>query len=222
MLAFLTNATTLLAMVYSVYRTLVTHTMLLGDCLIVLNLFGEVSDNAQNLARILSWVDETALHVEDYRALMEKRPALAAPDAPLPTPALADIQALDIRFAYSGSQTRAIDGLTLDVKPGERIALVGENGAGKTTLVKLLLRLYDVQAGTVRAGGHDIRLYDPGRVSQALCRGVAGASTAGGVHRGQRAGAQARPATRPACATRLKRWAYGNRSDACPGASTRR
>lgn len=160
-LAFLTNATTLLAMVYSVYRTLVTHTMLLGDCLIVLNLFGEVSDNAQNLARILSWVDETALHVEDYRAFMEKRPALAAPDESCPTPALAGIQALDISFAYSGSQARAIEGLTLDVKPGERIALVGENGAGKTTLVKLLLRLYDVQAGTVRAGGHDIRLYDP-------------------------------------------------------------
>ncbi len=161
-LAFITNATTLLAMAYSAYRTLVTHTMLLGDCLVVLNLFGEVADNAQNMARMLSWVDETALHVEDYRAFMEKPPALAVRGKPLPTPELTGIRASDIAFAYAGSQARAIDRLTLDIRPGEKLALVGENGAGKTTLVKLLLRLYDVQAGNIFAGGSDIRRYEPG------------------------------------------------------------
>ncbi|MEW6543227.1 MAG: ABC transporter ATP-binding protein [Nitrospirota bacterium] len=47
--------------------------------------------------------------------------------------------------------------LTLDVKPGERIALVGPSGAGKSTMLKLLMRFYDVQAGAVTIDGHDVR-----------------------------------------------------------------
>ena len=64
-LAFITNASVLLAMIYAVYHTLVSHTMLLGDCLIVLNMFGDVADNIQNMARMFSWIAETALHGED-------------------------------------------------------------------------------------------------------------------------------------------------------------
>lgn len=160
-LAFITNATTLLATLYAAYRTLVTHTMLLGDCLVVFNMFGDVSDNAQNLARILGWVDETALKVEDYRALIERKPALAQADPPQAVRALTDIQVCDARFAYPGAHEDALRGLSLSVRPGEKIALVGENGAGKTTLVKLLLRLYDVREGSIRVSGTEIRQYEP-------------------------------------------------------------
>ena len=47
--------------------------------------------------------------------------------------------------------------MTLDVKPGERIALVGPSGAGKSTMLKLLMRFYDVQAGAITIDGHDVR-----------------------------------------------------------------
>ena len=134
-------------MIYAVYHTLVSHTMLLGDCLIVLNMFGDVADNIQNMARMFSWIDETALHVEDYRSFMEKPQTIVPEGTPKPVPALTDIQVSDASFAYDGSKANVIDDMNLDIRKGEKIALVGENGAGKTTLVKLLLRLSAVRPG---------------------------------------------------------------------------
>ncbi|MFY9316247.1 MAG: ATP-binding cassette domain-containing protein, partial [Burkholderiales bacterium] len=55
----------------------------------------------------------------------------------------------------------ALDGFSLELAPGERVALVGPSGAGKTTVLALLLRFYDPQAGSVRIGGIDLREYDP-------------------------------------------------------------
>jgi ATP-binding cassette subfamily B multidrug efflux pump len=61
----------------------------------------------------------------------------------------------DIRFGY-GRQSGLIDGLTLDVSPGEKIGLVGRSGAGKSTLVNLLLRFFDLEGGRILVDGQDI------------------------------------------------------------------
>ena len=61
-----------------------------------------------------------------------------------------------IRFGYNENQTIIRD-FSADVKPGQKIAIVGPTGAGKTTMVKLLMRFYDVNEGSIRLDGHDIR-----------------------------------------------------------------
>jgi ATP-binding cassette, subfamily B, multidrug efflux pump len=61
----------------------------------------------------------------------------------------------DVRFGY-GHQTGLIDGLSLDVQPGEKIGLVGRSGAGKSTLVNLLLRFFDLDQGRILIDGQDI------------------------------------------------------------------
>jgi ATP-binding cassette subfamily B protein len=63
-------------------------------------------------------------------------------------------------FRYPGSERWAVRGLNFVLKPGERLALVGENGAGKTTLAKLLARLYDPSEGRILLDGRDLREYD--------------------------------------------------------------
>lgn len=63
----------------------------------------------------------------------------------------------NISFSYEGSEKDSINGVTFEIKPKEKIALVGYNGAGKTTLTNLLLRLYDVKSGSIKIGGRDIR-----------------------------------------------------------------
>lgn len=61
----------------------------------------------------------------------------------------------NVRFHY-GKAKGVIDHLSLDIKPGEKIGLVGRSGAGKTTLMNLLLRFYDVESGAIRIDGKDI------------------------------------------------------------------
>lgn len=63
----------------------------------------------------------------------------------------------DVTFAYPGGRSAAHNGLSFSVAAGEKIGLVGPSGAGKTSVVKLLLRLYDPDAGRVKLGGVDLK-----------------------------------------------------------------
>lgn len=91
----------------------------------------------------------------------------APPDLPLPARALPaprpirrGIRFEDVRFTYPGAREPVLRGVSFALCPGESLALVGRNGAGKTTLVKLLLRLYDPDAGRITLDGEDLREYD--------------------------------------------------------------
>jgi len=68
-----------------------------------------------------------------------------------------EIALQSVTFTYPGTQQPAVEEVSLRIKAGETVALVGENGAGKTTLVKLIARLYEPQKGTVLFDGHDIQ-----------------------------------------------------------------
>ena len=68
-----------------------------------------------------------------------------------------EISVENITFSYEGNEKNSLDGISFEIKPYEKVALVGYNGAGKTTLTNLLLRLYDVKDGSIKIGGRDIR-----------------------------------------------------------------
>ena len=63
----------------------------------------------------------------------------------------------NVTFAYGNSERNAIDGISLSVKAGEHIALVGPSGGGKTTLASLIARFWDVKSGSVKIGGTDVK-----------------------------------------------------------------
>ncbi len=66
----------------------------------------------------------------------------------------------DVTFGYPGSEKEALEHISLDVEPGQTIALVGPSGAGKTTLCNLVARFYDPTAGRILLDGHDLRDFD--------------------------------------------------------------
>jgi len=70
-----------------------------------------------------------------------------------------EVELRDVWFCYPGTDTPALDGVSLRVAPGETVALVGATGAGKSTLVKLLARFYELSSGAVLVDGVDVRRF---------------------------------------------------------------
>jgi ATP-binding cassette subfamily B protein len=93
--------------------------------------------------------------------LLDTGPTVLPPVLPQPVPsAIAAIEFKDVWFAYQGEDWVLRD-VSFTMSPGETVAVVGHTGAGKTTLISLLLRFYDVQKGSIRIGGVDVREFDP-------------------------------------------------------------
>ncbi|MDD1689063.1 MAG: ABC transporter ATP-binding protein/permease [Methanoregula sp.] len=105
---------------------------------------------------------EDHLFLRHLFAFYDIQPRIAAPEhpAPLPVP-FHEIQFSGVSYTYPGVATPAIADVSLTLRKGEILALVGENGAGKSTFVKLLSRLYDPDKGTVSVDGIDLKAADP-------------------------------------------------------------
>ena len=121
---------------------------------------GSLAVAGQALKPLTSVIQDinTAAGASDRLAMIRRMPA---EDAGAGKPALArhheSIRFDDVSFTYPGAESPALRSITLEVRFGERIAIVGGNGSGKTTLFSLVPRLFDPDAGTVRIDGADIR-----------------------------------------------------------------
>ena len=95
--------------------------------------------------------------------LLDTRPTLVIPAMPLSLPprVKGDLRVESVSFAYPGREDLALDGFSLNIAPGERVALVGPSGAGKSTVLVLLLRFHDPKSGVVRIDGIDMAQCDP-------------------------------------------------------------
>jgi ATP-binding cassette subfamily B protein len=118
----------------------------------------------------LAQIIENSLFLDDYYALLALRPEMrtnqGGPLPPLPIQQL--IRFENVTYRYPGSERDALHEVSLDLRAGETVAIVGENGAGKTTLVKLLARLYDPDSGQVSVDGEDVRELDAGAWRQQI------------------------------------------------------
>lgn len=89
--------------------------------------------------------------------LIEEQPQIPdGEDAVVLKQADGSVEMEDVYFAYEPDQ-KLIEDFNLSVSPGQRVAIVGPTGCGKTTLINLLMRFYDVNSGSIRVSGHDIR-----------------------------------------------------------------
>lgn len=89
--------------------------------------------------------------------LIEEQPQIPeAENAPEITDAKGNVSLKGVEFSYV-PEKKLIEGLSLDVKPGQRIAIVGPTGCGKTTIINLLMRFYDVNSGSISVENMDIR-----------------------------------------------------------------
>ena len=132
--------------------------------------FARSRDLIQRLLMGASGIHEQALYLRDLFLFFEMKPTIASkPGAPpVPRPLREGFVFEDAGFQYPGSDRWAVRHVSFALRPGERIALVGENGAGKTTLTKLLARLYDPTEGRITLDGIDLREYDLASLRQTI------------------------------------------------------
>jgi ATP-binding cassette subfamily B protein/subfamily B ATP-binding cassette protein MsbA len=117
------------------------------------DLYGPIQSVSQNLAEISS----SRAGLERVFKVLDIEPDVKdAPHArPLP-PVAGRVRFEGVRFSY-GDGRPVLSGIDLDIRPGERVALLGPTGAGKSTLASLLVRFYDPKGGRITIDGHDLR-----------------------------------------------------------------
>ncbi|MCE8001567.1 ABC transporter transmembrane domain-containing protein [Billgrantia ethanolica] len=115
------------------------------------------------LAEVAGDVQRAAGAAERLLELLDAEPGIRSPiePIPLPSPLRGEIRLEGVSFSYPGRETPALDSLDLEIRSGERVALVGPSGAGKSTLFALLLRFHDPERGRVTLDGIDLREFDP-------------------------------------------------------------
>jgi ATP-binding cassette, subfamily B, bacterial len=163
MLSGLVTGTTLaLAYLFVAVRG-VAGTIDPGGVVLVIGAFTSVAGTLGQISSTFVAVDQHTTFLDDYFSFLAIDPLVPVPAAPRPVPTrlAKGIEFDDVTFSYPGGTGPAVAGLSLHIRSGELIALVGENGAGKSTLVKLLLRFYDADSGSVRVGGVDLKDLDP-------------------------------------------------------------
>lgn len=112
--------------------------------------FNEISGVLAELQNALACAER----IFDFISAESEKPD--APDALLLDGVKGSVGANDVSFSYVPDR-KLIEHFNLDVKPGQKIAIVGPTGCGKTTFINLLMRFYDVNSGSITVDGHDIR-----------------------------------------------------------------
>ncbi|RIH83334.1 putative ABC transporter ATP-binding protein [Calidithermus roseus] len=131
----------------------------LGNLVLLLQSVGSLQQNLYGLVQDGGMLYESLLYFERLEGFLARPSAFAPSSAGRSAQRFEEIRFENVGFSYPDGR-RALEGISIKLRRGERLALVGENGAGKTTLVKLLLRFYDPSEGRILVDGVDLRELD--------------------------------------------------------------
>ncbi|WP_372912630.1 ABC transporter ATP-binding protein [Salinigranum sp.] len=136
-----------------------TGTLLVGEFVTFLFMTQRFVDPLAGAGRIVNSYENARASAERIFDLSDRPVLVGESDSPVALPrdeVAGRIEYDDVAFGYR-TESPVLTGVSFTVEPGETVAFVGPTGAGKSTLAKLLLRLYDVDAGSIRVDGIDVR-----------------------------------------------------------------
>ena len=146
---------------FLVFQAAVLHSVAYSDAVVLFNRTGSLRRGFQNMADVFPMAQENSLYIEKIRAFLDYEPKMEVMKGESVPTGNADISLENISFAYKEDAGETLKNISLKVKPGEKVAIVGYNGAGKTTLIKLLMRLYDPTEGKILYHGENIKEFKP-------------------------------------------------------------
>ncbi len=133
----------------------------IGDLTFLTGAFLRLRSLVEGLLLGASQLAGQAQYLDDLFSFFAIAPGIRSPEAPapFPVPVREGFVFDDVGYRYPGQERWTVRHLSLAIRAGEVVALVGENGAGKTTIVKLLARLYDPSEGRILLDGRELRDY---------------------------------------------------------------
>ena len=140
------------------YRT-VQGAITLGDLVMYYQAFQRGQSFLREIMSGLAGLYEDNLFLSNLHEFFELKSKVVEPrhPRPVPQPMQTGLAFDHVSFRYPTGTREVLEDISLHIRPGEVVALVGENGSGKTTLIKLLCRLYDPASGTITLDGVDLR-----------------------------------------------------------------
>jgi len=159
-LAALIEAAALLAVMYFLLSSTLSATMTVGGFVMIFEAFRRGQGYMTGVVAGVSGIYEHKLFVQNLFDFLSLEPSIVSPiDAVSFPERVESIEFDDVTFTYPGMQKAAVEHFTFTASRGVIATLKGPNGSGKTTILKLLMRFYDPQQGTIRINGIDIRRF---------------------------------------------------------------
>ena len=153
----LVTTITFFVVFFRVVLKVIDGVLTVGDVAVFGGATARLRFSLEGSIRSLSSALEQTLYISNLIAFFNEKPQLISGSSAPSCPIRAEIRVENVSFTYPGSAEPALRNISLHIRPGETLALVGENGAGKTTLVKLMARLYDPDTGSIVFDGADLR-----------------------------------------------------------------
>lgn len=137
------------------------HKLTTGALIACSILSGRAVQPLAQIATLLARLSATQTAYKQINGMMETPSEGPLRDALKPAAFKGRIELRSVQFRYPGASEKTLDGLSLTIEPGHRVALLGRVGSGKSTIARLILGLYQPQEGLVMIDGTDIRQFEP-------------------------------------------------------------
>lgn len=163
-----TSCTTAAILIWIVYHIAVTETLALGGLLLAVTACWKMQWTVRDFIHRMMKYHEHGSFLEKMRVFTEEEPSVE--DGMETADAFESLEIRNMGFSYPKKEetVSALEDVSLEIRRGEKIAIVGYNGAGKTTLTKLLMRLYDPTQGEIRYNGKPLRDYTVSSLRQRI------------------------------------------------------
>lgn len=144
--------------VYLAYLAIEKKSIQLGEVASLKNATNSIKSQLDQMNYALVDFQIVGQYAEKFRRFMDHEINIEGCEGELPVPEdNCTLELRNVSFKYKDTEKYVLKNVSMTIRKGEKLALVGENGAGKSTLIKLIMRLYDVTDGEILFGGVDIR-----------------------------------------------------------------
>ncbi len=155
---FGTSLPVVITYIYAAYRFAIKRNLSISNFSVIMTAMSNLKDVFNDLSEAIGSIRKEAEYFGNLREFFEYESVVTGGSKEADE--LETLEFRDVSFTYPSAKKASLMNVNLKINKGETVAVVGQNGAGKTTFVKLLLRFYDPDEGTILYNGTDIREYD--------------------------------------------------------------